>query len=221
MASSSAKMTLTEMIEEITSHCTKIEQWRVIDEVMACLKKETLPKKRSTKAKKDAESDEKSSASKAPSSEKQNQWRSLLARVREVLTAAHGTVNKDGKKTMKSQKLVFKVASHLKAKDDFDPASTDILDIYDTMVSEPIAKHEIYESEDEEDNTLDDLHDSIETRDKEIYTYLFRLQKEGTVNMMGCGRYLMERFSLTRQDAEMFANNYRTRYSELKAKYDA
>jgi hypothetical protein len=215
------KMTLMEMIEEITSHCSKVEQWRVVDEVMACLKKDSLPKRRTNKkATKDTDSE--TTVSTRTPTEKQVQWRSLLARVREVLTETHGKVNKDGKKTMKKQSEIFSVASSLKQKGVFEPTSTEVLDSYDALTTGSApppttsAKHEIYESE---DDTLEDLAEFSESRNREIYNYLFRLQESGTTNMMGCARYLVERFGLTKDDANTYAQKYRTEYSSLKEKY--
>jgi hypothetical protein len=214
------KMTLTEMIEEITSHCSKVEQWRVVDEVMACLKKESLPKRKIHKKVTNDTESETTTSTRTPT-EKQVQWRSLLARVREVLTETHGTVNKDGKKTMKKQSEIFSVASSLKQKGMFEPLSTEILDSYDALTTgsaapPTTAKHEIYDSE---DDTLEDLAEFTESRNREIYNYLFRLQESGTTNMMGCARYLVERFGITKADANSYAEKYISNYNSLKEKY--
>ena len=56
-------------------------------------------------------------------------------------------------------------------------------------------------------------------QEKQILTYLNRLQKSGETNMFGAGPYVAEKFDLSKQDARIFLSLWMDNYSE-EANYE-
>jgi hypothetical protein len=54
---------------------------------------------------------------------------------------------------------------------------------------------------------------------KEIFSYLFKLQHAGTVNMLVSDSFLIKRFNMTAAEAEEYVMEYSENYDDLYAQY--
>lgn len=55
---------------------------------------------------------------------------------------------------------------------------------------------------------------------REVFQYLFRLQEGGSINMLACKPYLMDKFGMEEFEADDVRQVYVSQYAAMKKKYD-
>ncbi len=139
----------------------------------------------------------------------QKVWLDLVAKVRQI-------VYDEIKPEKKDQKPILAISGKLK-EDGVTEITTEIVTaLYKQYIESPWQSKTQKKRSDSDTESVA----SMDTKDREIYRYLFSLKKSGTTNMLDSGRFLVDRFGMTNADADKYVLNYIDNYEELKRKYE-
>ncbi len=177
------------------------EKWQMLDRLTASLRS-SAPVKKAAAA--DAEPKVKREISGG-----QKVWLDLVAKVRQI-------VYDEIKPEKKDQKPILAIAGKLKEDGITEITSETVTALYKQYITDPWQSKSQKKRSDSDTESVA----SMDAKDREIYRYLFSLKKSGTTNMLDSGRFLVDRFGMTKTDAEKYVLNYIDNYEELKRKYE-
>lgn len=198
--------------------CSVEDKWRVLEYVTAALRPasgEMKAAKKTAKKAAKAESGDEASVEKPKReiSGGQKAWLEFVAKIRQI-------VYDEIKPEKKDQKPILAIAGKMREDGITEVTKDEVLRLYEQYTTAPWQSKTQKNSTKKAAESDTESVASIDTKDREIYRYLFSLQKSGTTNMLGSGRFLQDRFGFSSAEAEKHVLNYIENYEALKRKYE-